>query len=182
MLKYDTTLCYRMNILKLSHLWQHWILGISPLSKLDPPCDFNNSLIIFHLQNHVCRLSVVPLVPSDWFNHQSLAREYRYRHALLYGSNCWLVVMMNFNQTKFRMKTLSSVYGICWIFLSNVSPYAGVSSGLCLKEMMHTQLLQLWLTALPTYHPTRACHRVSVRPMMHTQLLQLWLAALPYTS
>jgi hypothetical protein len=53
--------------------------------RLVSPPFFNNSLIIFHLQNYVCRLSVVPLVPSDWFNNQSLAREYRYRHALLYA-------------------------------------------------------------------------------------------------
>ena len=148
-MKYSTRLTYYIHIHFTSTLWQNWILDLLSLVQACYFCHNYNSLIIFHLQNYVCCLSVVPLVPSDWFNNQSLAREYRYRHAILYGSTCWLVVMMNFNQTKFRMKTLSSVYGTCWIFLSNVSPYAGVSSGLCLKEMMHTQLLQLWLAALP---------------------------------
>jgi hypothetical protein len=57
----------------------------SPLSSYVFHFIYNNSLIIFHLQNYVCRLSVVPLVPSDWFNNQSLAWEYRYRHALYLG-------------------------------------------------------------------------------------------------
>ena len=124
-------------------------LGILSLVQSCYPPSSNNSLIIFHLQNYVCRLSVVPLVPSDWFNNQSLAREYRYRHALLYGSTCWLVVTIKFNQPTFRMKTLSSVHGICWRFLSNVLVAMGVSSGLCLKEMMHTVKLRFWLAALP---------------------------------
>ena len=149
MLNHDAELGYCIRIHTLGYLWQDWDLDLFPHVQSWFILFHNSSLIIFHPVNYVCRLSVVSLVPSDWPTDQSLAREYRYRHALLYGSTCWLVITLKFNQPNFRMKTLSSVHGICWRFLSNVLVAMGVSSGLCLKEMMHTIKLRLWLAALP---------------------------------
>ena len=49
---------------------------------------FNNSLIIFPHISHVFSHAGDTLVSSDWFIDQSLARDYRYRHVLFYGSTC----------------------------------------------------------------------------------------------
>ena len=94
---------------------------------------FNNSLIIFLHFSHVFSHAGDTLVSSDWFTDQSLAREYRYRHALFYCSTCWLVGDISPSQFIFRMKTLSSVYGIRGPSLSNVSSLTCVSSEFCLK-------------------------------------------------
>ena len=108
-------------------------------------------IITYHFPScELCLSLVGGTFGTFWLVYdQPLAREYRYRHALLYGSTCWLVDTAEVNQPNFSMKTLSSVHGICWRFLSNVLVAMGVSSGLCLKEMMHTIKLRLWLAALP---------------------------------
>jgi hypothetical protein len=54
-----------------------------------------------------------------------------------------LVAKDIFDQSNFQLKTLSSVHGIRWRFLSNVLPPMGESSGLCLKEMMRTTQFRL---------------------------------------
>ena len=95
---------------------------------------FNNSLIIFPHISHVFSHVGDTLVSSDWFIDQSLARDYRYRHVLFYGSTCWLVDWKIFVQSDLHLKTLSSVYGIRWIFLSTVLWLVHASSDFCLKR------------------------------------------------
>ena len=94
----------------------------------------NNSLIIFHHISHVFYHAGDTLVSSDWSIGQALAREYRYRHVLFYGSTCWLVDWKIFVQSDLHLKTLSSVYGIRWIFLSTVLWLVHASSDFCLKR------------------------------------------------
>ena len=109
----------------------------------------NNWLIVFLTESYVCHLLVVCNTPSVWPLGHTLAREYRYQHVLLYGSTCWLVRKSFSTNTLLQLKTLSSVHGICRTFLSNVFRRMSVSSGLCLKEMMHTTLRWLWLATPP---------------------------------
>ena len=81
-------LCYTLYyILRFCHKWQDWDLGSFPMTH----DRLNNSLIIFPHISHVYSHAGDTLVSSDWFANQSLARDYRYRHALFYDSTCWLV-------------------------------------------------------------------------------------------
>ena len=94
----------------------------------------NNSHINFPFISHVFYHAGDTQVSSDWSTDQSLAREYRYRHVLFYGSTCWLVDWKIFVQSDLHLKTLSSVYGIRWIFLSTVLWLVRASSDFCLKQ------------------------------------------------
>jgi hypothetical protein len=65
------------------------------------------SCLIIHLS-----FFLTSLMSSDWFTDQSLAREYRYRHVLFYGSTCWLVGCISPPNSSFEWKhfPVSMVY------------------------------------------------------------------------
>ena len=60
------SLSINIHIHTLGYLVTRLNLDLLSMSRFVSPIFINNSLIIFYLQNYVCRLSVVPLVPSDW--------------------------------------------------------------------------------------------------------------------
>ena len=107
--------------------WHKWTLDLLSFVQICHPRYSNNSLIVFLSKTHALSLVGGTLVPSDWSTDQSLARDYRYRLVLFYGSTCWLVAKDISDQSLLQLRTLSSVYGIWQIFLSVILPSASES-------------------------------------------------------
>ena len=121
----------------------------------------NNSLFVFLSNSYVLSLVGGTRVPSDWPDGQSLARDYRYRLVLFYGSTCWLVAKDISDQSLLQLRTLSSVYGIWRIFLSVILPSA--------SESLSSSRTKWWARHEST------CYWM-VPPSLHVYVAQLYVA------
>ena len=109
------------------------------MSKLIHPSLINNSLIIFPSVNYVCRMSVVLwyLLIGLPINHQ-LGNTGTDMHSSMVALANWLQNRFSTNMI-FHLKTLSSVYGIRRILMSNVSSLVRASLDLCPQRMTLTR-------------------------------------------
>jgi hypothetical protein len=157
------------------HTWS--ILDMDLLSHC--PNIFSFLFIIIHLSFFILWIMFVScrwyfgtfwLVP--W---PTLARVLRYRHAKCYGSTCWLVARVIFNQSYFHLETISSVYGIRWRFCLTVLLFATASSWY-LAKWWHAPLYNArdWLHCI-AFHG-RAGQPEASMPQCHRTLgsAQVW--------